>query len=100
VSPAHDNTQETLPKTLPGVVCVQWVRCGKPNCRCARGRRHLAYYRFWREGGRLCKRYVPHADLERVRAACAFRREALRLLIQSWERWRQLVCKVREAERQ
>jgi hypothetical protein len=85
---------------LPGVVCAQRVRCGKPNCRCATGQRHLAYYRFWREGGRLCKRYVPRADLERVRAACQARREARRLLVQSWEEWRRLRSVVRQAERE
>jgi hypothetical protein len=80
------------------VVCAQRMRCGKPSCRCATGQRHLAYYRFWREGGRLRKRYVPRADLERVRAACAARREARRSLLESWERWRQLVSVVREVE--
>ena len=44
---------ETLPKTLPGAVCAQWVRCCRPNCRCARGHLHGPYfYRFWREGAR------------------------------------------------
>src|SRR5437763_15307306 len=55
---------------LPGSVCLQRVRCGKPNCRCARGGRHAAYYRFWREGGRLRKAYVRRADVESTRAAC------------------------------
>jgi hypothetical protein len=85
---------------LPGVVCAQRVRCGKANCRCAEGQRHLAYYRFWREGGRLRKRYVPRADLERVRAACQARRDARRLLVQSWEQWRRLRTVVRQAERE
>ncbi|HVK18192.1 MAG TPA: DUF6788 family protein [Fimbriiglobus sp.] len=64
-------TPDPLPKTLPGVVCAQRVRCGKPACRCARGPGHLAYYRFWREGGRLRKAHVRRADLESVRAAGA-----------------------------
>ena len=55
---------DPLPKTLPGVVRPQWVRCGRPGCRCARGRPHGPYfYRFWREGGRLRKAYVRPADL-------------------------------------
>ena len=57
---------EALPKTLPGVVCQQWVRCGRPGCRCARGQLHGPYaYHFARENGRLRKRYVGPADLER-----------------------------------
>lgn len=55
---------------LPGAVCLQRVRCGKPNCRCARGELHTAYYRFWHEGGRRRKAYVRRADVERTRAAC------------------------------
>jgi hypothetical protein len=31
---------------------------------------HEAFYRFWREGGRLRKAYVRKADVESVRASC------------------------------
>jgi hypothetical protein len=88
---------DSLPKTLPGVVCAQWVRCGKPGCRCARGQWHLAYYRFWREQGKLHKCYVRRADLADVRARCEARREARKAAAASWEQWRQLVSIVREA---
>ena len=76
-----------LPKTagdraaeLPGVVLPQWVRCGKPSCRCASGTdlHGPYYYRFWREGGRLRKRYVPRARLEETSAACERRRAEVR----------------------
>lgn len=56
---------------LPGTVQRQRVRCGKANCKCARGELHAAHYRFWREGGRLRKAYVRRAEVERTRAACA-----------------------------
>lgn len=60
-----------IPKMLPGSVQAQWVRCGKPNCRCARGEHHGPYwYRFWWEDGRKHKAYVRKADLEAVQAAC------------------------------
>jgi hypothetical protein len=68
VSQGTTKTPEPLPKTLPGVVCAQRVRCGKPGCCCAQGLGHLAYYRFWREGGRLRKCYVSRADLAALRA--------------------------------
>jgi hypothetical protein len=68
--------QESLPKTLPGVVCRQMVKCGKPNCRCARGILHQTYYRFWREQGKLKKTYVRCADLEATREACLRWKEA------------------------
>jgi hypothetical protein len=92
-------TVEPLPKTLPGVVCVQRVRCGKPGCRCARGPGHIAYYRFWREGGRLRKCYVRRADLAAVRAACDARRQDRRVLAAAWDQWRNLVAVVREASK-
>jgi hypothetical protein len=93
-------TAKTLPKTLPGVVRPQWVRCGRPSCRCARGQLHGPYaYRFWREGGRLRKAYVRPEELEQVRAACQARRQALRDLRAAWEAWRGLVAAVRGAEK-
>jgi hypothetical protein len=90
----------SLPKMLPGAVCPQWVRCGRPTCRCARGNLHGPYYyRFWREDGRLRKAYVKPAELERVRAQCRTRR-LFRLNLQiDGDRWRQLVERVREVER-
>lgn len=59
----------------PGTIHEQRVRCGKANCRCARGEPHRAFYRFWREDGRLRKAYVRRADLEAERAACLAWRE-------------------------
>jgi hypothetical protein len=73
--------QNPLPKTAPaelldGAVCAQYKRCGKPNCRCARGELHGPYfYRFRWRGGRVVKEYVPLSRVEEVRAACARRRQ-------------------------
>ncbi|QJW98522.1 DUF6788 family protein [Frigoriglobus tundricola] len=96
VSLSTNKVPKPLPKTLPGVVCAQRVRCGKPGCRCTRGQGHLAYYRFWREGGRLRKCYVRRGDLAAVRAACATRQREQRELSEAWKQWRQLVTVVRE----
>lgn len=88
-----------LPKTLPGVVCQQWVKCGRPDCRCARGSPHGPYfYRFYREGGRLRKRYVRAADVGRVREQCEARRQARQVLADWCEVWRRLAAQVREVE--
>lgn len=75
--PPETQSNGTLPKPepLPGAVCAQWVRCGRPGCKCARGELHGPYYyRFWRERGRLRKAYVRPAEVEAVRAACEARR--------------------------
>jgi len=96
-------TPKTLPKMLPGTVCAQWARCGKPVCKCARGELHGPYYyRFWREGGRLRKVYVRPADLAVVRAACDEERQFLRLgrlaRALGQQDWRRLSSILREIE--
>ncbi len=68
--------ENPLPKMLPGAVCAQMVRCGKPNCKCARGELHGPYfYHFERVNGVLIKRYVKKKDVTAMRAACDARRE-------------------------
>lgn len=63
------------PEPLPGAVCAQYVRCGRPGCKCAKGELHGPYYyRFYRERGRQHKAYVRPSDLDAVRAACEARR--------------------------
>ena len=99
MSQGTSETPEPLPKMLPGVVCAQRVRCGKPNCRCARGPGHLAFYRFWREGGRLRKCYVRRTDLASVRASCEACQRERRELAEAWRQWRKLVTVVREVSR-
>jgi len=69
-------TEKALPKTLPGAVCWQWVRCGKPGCKCERGELHGPYaYRFERVNGRLRKHYIPKADVAAFITACERHRE-------------------------
>ena len=56
---------------LKGQVCVQYVRCGKPGCRCVDGEPHGPYhYRVWRDGDKVRKAYVRRAELAEVQAAC------------------------------
>jgi hypothetical protein len=58
----------SLPKSpaeIPnGSLHEQFVRCGKPNCRCTRGEPHTAHYFLARMNGRQVKRYVRKADLQ------------------------------------
>lgn len=66
-----NNTENLLPKTLPGAVCAQMVKCGKPTCKCARGELHGPYYyHFVRQDGVLVKRYVKASAVKQTRAAC------------------------------
>jgi len=92
-------TTETLPKILPGTVCVQWQRCGRKNCRCANGKLHGPYFsRFWREDGRLRKAYVKLSDVETVRKQCAARQQHRLQLRKGLTDWRKLRELVREHE--
>lgn len=69
-SVAVNKTVETLPK-IQGAVCAQW--------RVYEGKRLGPYYfLFWREGGKLRKRYVKRADVAATIAACAAYREEQR----------------------
>ncbi len=97
---ADSKQPKTLPKTLPGSVCRQWVRCGKSGCSCANGKLHGPYfYRFWREGGRLRKAYVKRVDAEAVAARCQARRQQRAELHQSMDEWRKLLASLREIDR-
>jgi hypothetical protein len=90
---------ESLPNVLPGTVCRQWVRCGRPDCHCAHGQLHGPYhYRLWREGGRLRKQYVRPRDLARVVAACEARRQLRRDVEAGWEEFRGMLDTVRQLE--
>ena len=93
---------EALPKT--GALCAQWKRCGRTSCRCARGEPHGPYFAlFWRERGRLRKRYIRLANVEAVRAdlwAQAEQRWLRRLAKKEWRRvWREQTASLREYER-
>lgn len=50
-------------------------KCGKPNCRCAKGDGHPAKYLSIKKGGRTCMVYVPTSQEMRVgREAERYRR--------------------------
>ena len=86
-----------------GTVHVQYRVCGRPNCRCRSGQRHPAHFLFWRQDGKLRKRYIKPKDVEAVRAAWEARRRRQRERHEAEraarESWRALVGYVRGIER-
>ncbi len=97
-------TANPLPKMLPGAICAQMVRCGKPNCKCARGELHGPYfYHFVRVNGALVKRYVKAKDAPTLRAAClAWHEEDKRqrkMRKDSHHQLSELIKKLRESEK-
>ncbi len=97
--------QHPLPQmaATAGTVHVQRRVCGRPTCRCRRGHLHVGYYLFWRESGRLRKRYLRASEVDGIRAACDERRRrerARRAVVRTArEEWRALAARVREVER-
>lgn len=83
-------------KPLPGSIQAERKRCGKANCRCARGELHGPYiYRRWREKGRQRKQYIRPKDARRVRASLA---EWRRLHPPTWT-VRQMLAELRRLDR-
>ena len=67
-----------LPKSLPGSVHKQWVRCGKAGCRCSDPKKLHGpyYYRIYREFRQIRKEYIKRENVKKVRQLCAnYRKE-------------------------
>ena len=93
VPPIESENAITLPKMMKGSVHAQWVKCGKPGCKCARGELHGPYfYLFWRENGRLRKKYVRRSDLLQALSATA----AYRLEMQQMRDAKSMLRQIRE----
>ena len=50
---------------IRGTLAVRSRICGKPNCRCAKGEKHVSLYLVVSEGGKYRQVFVPK-DLEEV----------------------------------
>ncbi len=103
VSEMLPKMQPEQPHNLPGTVHAQYIRCGRGGCKCAGGQLHGPYYyRFYREGRRLHKRYVRRADLASVQAGCKARQEqgayGRRIVLESRHEWRRLMAAIRQME--
>ena len=64
---------------IAGTVVEQYVRCGKPNCRCASRRAEDLhgpyYYHMLRLDGRLHKRYVRKQHVAELKRKCRLRQD-------------------------
>ena len=65
---------------LRGTLSERSSKCGKPNCRCARGDLHQSLYLVQSHAGKLRQICVPQAWQERVRRAVSDYREMQRLI--------------------
>ncbi len=94
--PRVTKNQKATIKMLPGHVARVRVRCGKPNCRCSRGARHVAHYRVWHSDGARYRQYVKLSDVEATRAACEEYRQPQAELRVGRARYRIILAYVRE----
>ena len=104
-SPAHSKKvgeslhKIVMPPAYRFAVCAQYVKCGKPNCKCALGQSHGPYFAaFWKEDGRIRKRYIRLADVEQMRELSEQPRLLIREIAENDARLRQLKVLVREHE--
>lgn len=83
-------------KMLPGSVAKVRVRCGKPNCRCSRGARHLAYYHVTYSRGFRFRKYVRRDQLAEVLAACEAHRQLQAQLRAGRAEYKRTLARMRE----
>jgi hypothetical protein len=61
------NLRKMLPlfsdQILNGGIYQQRKTCRTPNCKCTRGKKHIAYYFFTRINGKLTKTYVRKSEI-------------------------------------
>ncbi len=99
--PTDSKTKSANPATkmsdlLPGHVQMRRIKCGKPNCKCAKGELHIAYYHVWHEGGRRFQRYIKKSHLEAVRKACQENRTFQTQLLAGRAEYKQMLARARE----
>jgi len=89
-------TRNPAIKMMAGFVARVRVRCGKSNCRCADGDRHVAYYHVTYDGGARVRKYVRRDELAEVLAACEAHRQLQAQLRAGRGEYRQTLAKMRE----
>ena len=70
---------------MRGTLSVRKLTCGKPTCRCQKGRKHLALYLTYSQGGRTYQVFIPR-DME----------EEVRQSVGNYQRVRQLLERISE----
>ena len=81
-------------------ICAQYVKCGKSNCKCASGQFHGPYFAaFWKENGRIRKRYIRLADVEQMRELSEQPRQLMQDISKCGSYVRELKALVRDYEK-
>ena len=89
MSPAERELRSQLTRLLHdqpiarGTLTVRKITCGNPNCRCAKGQKHVSLYLSHSEGGSAKKLFVPkgHGEKKLQFALLQFHRPENRKLL-------------------
>jgi hypothetical protein len=84
---------------LNGHIQKRRIKCGKPNCKCANGERHTAYYHVWDADGRRYQKYVRKSDIEIIRHKCEQYRQLQNKLRAGRIEYKQILTRTREIYR-
>jgi hypothetical protein len=96
---AKIKTENSAIKMLPGFVARVKIRCGKVNCRCSRGVRHLGYYHVTYSSGVRSRRYVRRDEVSKLREACETHRALQAQLRAGRAEYRRTLARARELVR-
>lgn len=83
-------------KMLPGFIARAKLRCGKSNCRCSRGNRHVGYYHVTYSSGVRLRRYVRRSEVSKLREACEMHRALQAQLRAGRAEYRRTLARARE----
>jgi hypothetical protein len=90
------NPATKMSDLLNGHIQKRRVKCGKPNCKCANGEPHTAFYHVWHCDGVRYQKYIRHTEVERVRQACRTYRELQIKLRVGRSEYKQMIALARE----
>jgi hypothetical protein len=93
---AKNKTQNPTIKILPGHVATVRIRCGKPNCRCARGDRHISHYHVTYYHGVRFRKYVRRDQVRELRLACEAHKKLQGQLRSGRARYKELLAQTRK----
>lgn len=98
---SNDNIKNQIPaiKIHSGFIARVHIRCGKSNCRCTGGKRHLAHYHVTYSGGVRFRRYIRREFVAEARDACQAHRTLQAQLRAGRAEYKHTLARVREFSR-
>src|SRR5687768_14719443 len=88
--------QNSTIKMAPGFIAKVRIRCGRPNCRCAHGARHEAYYHVTYLRGFRFRKYLRRDQVAEMREACQAHRALQSQLRSGRAQYRSTLAQARE----